>query len=104
WEFLERAWARYGMEGSYQKITHYGDFAMHYDETAWAAAELFLATGEAKYHDRLRALYDPEDPKTLHWGWERLFESYGCAARSYAFAARSGRVREEQLDPLYLAR
>src|ERR1043166_8523448 len=31
WAFLERAWARYGRDGAYQKITHYGDFAMDRD-------------------------------------------------------------------------
>jgi hypothetical protein len=102
WAFLERAWAKYGRDGAYQKITHYGDFAMQDDETAWAATELYLATGERKYHDLLRTLFDPADKNTRHWTWERLFESYGCAVRSYAFAVKSGRVTAAQLDPVYL--
>jgi hypothetical protein len=104
WAFLERAWAKYGRNGSYQKITHYGDVFMHDDEIAWAATELYLATGEAKYHDELRAHFDPSDRNTWHWTWERMFEAYGCAIRSYAFAARSGRVAEAKLDPAYLAK
>ena len=104
WVFLERAFARYGRDGSYQKITHYGDTFMHDDEVAWAAAELFLATGESKYHDELRSHFDPADKETMHWGWERLFDSYGCAIRSYAFGAKSGRVTDQQLDPAYLAK
>jgi len=104
WAFLERAWAKYGRDGAYQKITHYGDFAMQDDETAWAATELYLATGEAKYHDTLRKLFDPSDKETRHWTWERLFESYGSAVRSYAFAVQSGRVPSAKLDPIYLAK
>lgn len=104
WAFLERAWQRFGMDGSYQKITHYGDFAMHDDEIAWAAAELFLATGENKYHDKLRAMYDPEKGDTRHWGWERLFQAYGCAVRSYAFAEKTGRAAGKSLDQDYVAK
>lgn len=102
WAFLERAWAKYGRDGAYQKITHYGDFAMQDDETAWAATELYLATGEQRYNILLRSLFDPADKNTRHWTWERLFESYGCAVRSYAFAVKSGRVTAAQLDPVYL--
>jgi hypothetical protein len=31
-----------------------------------------------------------------------MFESYGCAIRDYAFAQRTGRLRTEQLDPVFL--
>jgi hypothetical protein len=102
WGFLERAWQKYGMDGSYQKITHYGDAFMHDDEIAWAATELYLATGEKKYHDKLISLFDPADKNTRHWTWERLFDAYGCAIRSYAFAAKSGRVTEDKLDGAFL--
>ena len=46
--FLERAIAKHGKDGAYQKITHYGNEFMHDDELAWAACEMFLATGEAR--------------------------------------------------------
>jgi hypothetical protein len=102
WDFLTRAIAKYGKNGSYQKITHYGNEFMHDDELAWAAAGLFVATGEQKYETQLEAWYDPQDPNTRRWSWWRLFEGYGCAARAYAFAARSGRLSATQLNPAYL--
>ncbi len=102
WEFLERAIAKNGRDGSYQKITHYGDEFMHDDELAWAAAELYAATGDKKYERELISRFKPDDRETKRWTWWRLFESYGCATRSYAFAAKSKRLDEAQLDPHYL--
>ncbi|HLJ57534.1 MAG TPA: glycoside hydrolase family 9 protein [Chthonomonadaceae bacterium] len=104
WAFLERAWAKHGRVGAYQKITHYGDTFMDNDEIAWAATELYLGTGEQRFHDELRRHFDPSDKSTYHWGWERMFESYGCAIRSYAFAAKSGRVKASALDSTFLAK
>lgn len=104
WKFLSRAIAVHGKAGAYQKLTHYGDVFQHDDELAWAACELFLATGETDYQRQLMAWYDPASPETRRWGWWRLFEGYGCAARSYAFAVRTGRLKAEQLDAGYLAR
>jgi hypothetical protein len=104
WQFLINAITRHGKDGAYQKITHYGHQFIHDDELAWAAASLFAATGEAQYHTKLKEWYDPASPSTLHWGWWRLFEGYGCAVRSYAFAARSGRLQASQLDSAYLAK
>ena len=102
WTFLERAIAKYGKDGAYQKITHYGDEYMHDDELAWAACELFLATGEAQFEKRLSEWLKPADPGTRKWGWLRLFDAYGCAIRSYAFAARAGKIPREKLDRLLL--
>jgi hypothetical protein len=102
WAFLERAFAKYGKDGAYQKITHYGDDYMHDDEFAWAACELFLATGEKKYHQQVIATLHPADPDNRKWGWWRLYDAYGCAIRSYGFGARSRRVKKEQLQPLLL--
>ncbi|HEV8543207.1 MAG TPA: TIGR02597 family protein, partial [Verrucomicrobiae bacterium] len=104
WNFLTNAIAKFGKNGAYQKITHYGDDFMHDDELAWAAAALFAATGQSEFHDKLREWYDPSDPNTRRWTWWRLFEGYGCAARTYAFAARSGRLSPSALDPDYLAK
>ena len=100
WDFLERAWAKYGREGAYQKITHYGDSFKGNDEIAWAATELYLATGETRYHERLLKEFDPSDPKTRQWGWVRLSDNYGHAIRSYAFADRTAPGR--QLDAAHL--
>jgi Glycosyl hydrolase family 9/Cellulase N-terminal ig-like domain len=102
WDFLERAIAKFGKDGAYQKITHYGDEFMHDDELAWAACELFLATGDSKYHKKLEEWLNPADPANRKWGWWRLFESYGCAVRSYAFAAKAGKIKREQLQPRLL--
>ncbi|HLH54528.1 MAG TPA: glycoside hydrolase family 9 protein [Verrucomicrobiae bacterium] len=102
WAFLERAIARFGKDGAYQKITHYGDEFMHDDELAWAACELFLATGEKRYQEKLMESLNPSDPNTRRWGWWRLYDAYGCAIRSYAFAARSGRLKRDQLNRLFL--
>lgn len=102
WTFLEQAFEKHGRDGAYQKITHYGDDFMHDDEVAWAAAELFAATGEEKYHKELTSRFDPNDRETKRWTWWRMFESYGCAIRSYAFAARSGRLPDSKLDREYL--
>lgn len=102
WEFLQTAIAKYGKDGAYQKITHYGDEFMHDDELAWAACELFLATGESSFQKQLVDWLNPTDPNTRRWGWWRLYDAYGCAIRSYAFAARTGRLKREQLNPLFL--
>lgn len=103
WGFLEKAFAKYGRDGSYQKITHYGDEFMHDDEIAWAACELFLATGDHKFEKELIEHFNPHDPNTKRWTWLRMFECYGNAIRSYAFAARTKRIDAKQLDSKFLA-
>ncbi|MCX6953502.1 MAG: glycoside hydrolase family 9 protein [Verrucomicrobia bacterium] len=103
WQFLDRAIAKYGKAGAYQKITFYGDHYTHDDELAWAACELFLATGEARYREKLFAWFpNPSDYATFRWGWWRMSEGWGNAIRSYAFAARSGRLPASALDARYL--
>jgi hypothetical protein len=104
WNFLASAIAKHGKDGSYQKVTFYGDHWMHDDELAWAAAEMYLATGEAQYHQKLKEWFpNPTDSSTYHWGWIKMSESWGNAIRSYAFAARTGRLAANQLDAAYLA-
>lgn len=102
WRFLDQAIAKYGKEGAYQKLTHYGHDFTHDDELAWAACELYLATGERVYHQRLTEWFSPTDPNTRRWGWMRMIGSYGCAIRSYALAAKSG--RRTDLDISFLKR
>ena len=65
---------------------------------------MYLATGEAQYQQQLFAWFpNPADPATFRWGWWRMSECWGNAIRSYAFAARSGRVPASALDAGYLA-
>lgn len=104
WQFLQNAINKYGRDGSYQKITHYGNQFGHNDELAWAAAALYAATGDSQYSSDLYAHFNPSDPNTVLWGWWRCFEGYGCALRTYAFAARTGRLQQSQLDPTFLAK
>ena len=102
WAFLEKAIAKHGRDGSYQKITHYGDEFMHDDELVWAATELFLATGDKKFEKEVFDHFKPDERETKRWTWWRLFESYGCAIRSYAFAAKTKRLKSEQLNSAFL--
>jgi hypothetical protein len=103
WRFLQNAWSLYGRQGAYQKITHYGLEFSDRDEIVWAEVEMYLATGDPAIHRQLLADFNPNDPAIVHWSWWRLFESYGCAIRDYAFGARSGRVAASALDPTLLA-
>ena len=98
WAFLDRAIAKFGNEGAYQKITHYGDDFMHDDELAWAACELFLATGDESFHNKLLKSFQPGEDRIRRWGWWRLYEGYGRAIRSYALAVKSGKAKSGQLD------
>lgn len=102
WVFLQNALKKYGRDGAYQKITHYGDTFMHDDELAWAATEIYLATGDKNAHEELLKNFDPSNREATKWGWIRLFEGYGCAIRDYAFAAKSGRVAADKLNTEFL--
>ncbi|HXA14884.1 MAG TPA: glycoside hydrolase family 9 protein [Opitutaceae bacterium] len=105
WQFLMNAIAKYGRAGAYQKITFYGDDFTDNDELAWAACEMYLATGDPQYQAKLFEYFpDPSDLATFRWSWEHMSESYGNAIRSYAFAARTGRLQASQLAPAYLAK
>jgi len=105
WQFLMNAIAKYGRAGAYQKITFYGDDFTDNDELSWAACEMYLATGDPQYQAKLFEFFpDPSDISTFRWGWIHMSESYGCAIRSYAFAARTGRLPSSQLDQAYLAK
>ncbi|HVK57265.1 MAG TPA: glycoside hydrolase family 9 protein, partial [Candidatus Kapabacteria bacterium] len=70
----------------------------------WAATELYLATGEKQFEDELIYRFDPTSRANLAQGWIRLWEGFGCAVRSYAFGARSGRVAAGALNSAFLAK
>ena len=104
WAFLQRAWAAHGRQGAYQRVTAYGDIFEDRDEIVWAATELFLATGDPDAHRIVLAEFDPLQSSTWRWNWWQLFEGYGAAARSYAFAPVTGRASGRALDPTHLLR
>jgi len=102
WQFLVDAIARYGLAGAYQKIQHFGDDFTDRDELAWAACEMFLATGDPQYQTTLKTWFpDPTDRGTWRWGWQPMYVCYGNTVRDYAFAVKSGRLRADQLDTNY---
>ena len=105
WQFLTNAIARFGTNGSYQEIQHFGDDFTHYDELTWAACEFFLATGDPQWEAKLFELFpDPTDVATFRWGWQRMGVCYGNTIRDYAFAVRSGRLQPSQIHQDYLAK
>lgn len=105
WSFLETAWQKFGSDfGAYQKVSHYGDAFLDHDEIVWAATEMYLATGNPDIHSFLLKEFDPTDRSTHRWKWWRMYKSYGCAIRSYAFASLTGRVSFSNLDSTHLER
>ncbi|MEO6183701.1 MAG: glycoside hydrolase family 9 protein, partial [Verrucomicrobiota bacterium] len=105
WQFLTNVIAIHGTNGAYQKIQHFGDDFTDRDERAWAACEMFLATGDPQYHTLLKSWFpDPTDPATTKWTWWRMYANYGNAIRNYSTAVTSGRLQAAQLDSSYLAK
>ncbi len=105
WQFLTNAIARFGLEGSYQKVQHFDDDFTHHDELAWAACELYLATGDPQYQAKLFEWFPiPNDPTTFRFGWQRMGVCYGNTIRDYAFAVSSGRLRADQIQADYLGK
>jgi Glycosyl hydrolase family 9/Cellulase N-terminal ig-like domain len=105
WHFLTNAIAIHGAGGEYQDIQHFGDDFTDQDELAWAACELYLATGDPQYQQKLFQWFpDPTDPATMEWGWWRMYACYGNAIRDYATAVSSGRLPASQINSSYLAK
>jgi len=102
WQFLTNAIARFGLNGSYQMIQHFGDDFTHMDELSWAACELYLASGDPQFQSMFFQWFpDPTDPATFRWGWQRMYACYGNAVRDYAFAVSSGRLGAGQIQQDY---
>lgn len=105
WKFLTNAIAVHGLDGAYQNIMHFGDTFNDRDDLSWAACEMYVATGDPQYFAKLQSWFpDPADLTTTHWGWQKMFASYGNAIRDYAAAVKSGRLQANQLDSYYLGR
>jgi len=105
WKFLTNAIAAHGSAGAYQKLMHFDDAFTDQDDLAWAACELYLATGDSQYSAKLQSVFpDPTDPATARWGWWQMYACYGNVIRDYAAGAVSGRLQSSQLDPQYWSR
>src|SRR5581483_5762998 len=105
WQFLTNAIAKYGKTGAYQKMMHFGDDFTDQDDEAWAACEMYLATGDQQYQTTLKSWFpDPTSTATFRWGWWKMFGSWGNAVRDYAFAVKSGRLQQNQIDAAYMAK
>jgi hypothetical protein len=98
YKFLQNAFNKYGRVGSYQTITFYGCEFSDLDEIAWAEVEEYIAHGDAATAANLANDLQPLNPNESRWTWWRLFESYGCATRDYAFAQSSGRTLPSPLN------
>ncbi len=101
WGFLQKAMLRYGRDGAYQKLTHYGDEFLHDDEMAWAAASLFMATGAPQYQSAVQSwMPNPSARENRRWTWWRLPGAWGNAIRTYAFGGT--RSAAQHRDTRYL--
>ena len=68
---------------------HYGAYQGATDDYCWAAVELWLTTGEQKYHDYFLKHFDPKT--AWNWSWWPLVNSAGAATRAYAYGTRAGK-------------
>jgi hypothetical protein len=76
WQFLTNAIAVHGLSGAYQKLQHFGDDFGDRDELAWAAAEMFAATGDPVYQLKVVEWFpDPASAGIFRWGWWRMYAS-----------------------------
>jgi len=70
----------------------YGDEFMHDDELAWAACELFLATGDQAFQRNCWNGSIRPIPARANGVGGGCMTRTGCAIRSYAFAAKAGKI------------
>ena len=76
---------------------HYGAKNGGIDEYIWMAVELWLTTGEEKYHQYLKKQdIDKIVKDSWLWSWWPLHETYGMVIRAYVYGKRSGK------DPVIL--
>lgn len=94
WDWTIAAWDTHGRMGAIQPMR--GGWG-HMGDDTWASLciELYLATGDPRYHDELLtrptletgAPYDPADMVHVRWGWNRDSKNPGYwLIASYAFA------------------
>lgn len=103
WNALMLLFEQYGYQGAFQKIWHYGcTYGFQDDDMAWAAIELYLATGDEQYHNWVLtnstvvtgSPWDPTNKAFWKWNWWPNIESSGNAAHSYCLAEKTGRIAQ----------
>jgi len=75
----EKAWDWLEKNTRFVQTFHYGAIYEDRDERAWAAMELWAATGKQAYHDKFLQF----DITEKRWGWMPLVEGLGSAVLSY---------------------
>lgn len=124
WDFLEnhQQWPAEGEQYSNPEGTHAGTYAdkSALDNSMWAAAELYRATGEARYHNTYKKLAEqvPVDPTAvvsfhdqsmaalwayLNANWPDRDEALGAAARDAVLAGANWRLRVANDHPFRAA-
>ncbi|OGV42856.1 MAG: hypothetical protein A2X48_10685 [Lentisphaerae bacterium GWF2_49_21] len=89
WDACMKLTEKDGSPKDLQPGHHYGHFLKAKDDYNWMAVELWLTTGEQKYHDYFLKHHDPKEG--WQWGWWPLFNHCGAATRAYVFGKREGK-------------
>ena len=89
WEFCQKQTSKDGKPAPLVGGHHYGSFLQAQDEYCWAAVELWLTTGEARFHDYYLKFHKVSD--SWLWKWWPLHEACGAATRAYVFGPRAGK-------------
>ena len=71
WEFLERAIAKYGKDGSYRRSRITATSSRMTTNSRGQPASC-SSQRAMSYHRKLTQWFDPTDPNTRRWGWLRL--------------------------------
>lgn len=93
WEFcMENADDPHDPDDNLIKGHHYGLEGGALNEYLWMATELWLTTGEKKYHDYLlKSDIDTIIKNSSRWSWWPLFESWGFILNGYVYGKREGK-------------
>jgi len=110
WLFLLDAFDTYGQNEAFQSL--FQNVWSHDDALAYAAAALYVATGDTAYQTKLFEWFpdankngvrgSSDTTSTYHWSWWRQTFFWGAATRTYAFAVRSGRLTSGQVNAGYM--
>jgi PKD repeat protein len=74
---------------------HYGKKGKALDDYLWMSVEMWLTTGDKKYHDFfMKHDIDMIVKESSLWSWWPLHESWGMIVRAYTYGKRSGKNTE----------